>query len=93
MKVFAYNVETGVRGELLDEIESCEGYSSYGYKLPKVMIHKSEDSIQVVAHLTVKGGRKYVALDFGRNAVIMCTGKHTAGTDTYWEWVIIVTPL
>jgi hypothetical protein len=92
MKVWAYNIETGVKGELLDEFR-CVGYGSFGYKLPEVKIHKSGDSIQVAAYAETQTGRKVVARDFGRNAVIFCTGEVTSGTDTHWEWVILVTPI
>jgi hypothetical protein len=93
MKVWAYNIETGVRGELLDEISLCTGYGSYGFELPEVRINKSGDSIQVAAWAETQSGRKIAAKDFGRDAVVFCIGEVTTGTDVYWEWVILVTPL
>lgn len=97
MKVFAYNIETGVRGELLDEIH-CVGYGSYGFTLPKVKIVNSSNkwnkcNFTVTAYVETKSGRIVTAKDFGRNAVIFCEGQRTTGTDTAWEWVILVTPL
>jgi len=95
MKVFAYNIETGVRGELLDEFR-CSGTSAYGMKLPKVKIINTSPEDH---NFTVQGeaedhkGNKVTARDFGRDAVIFCQGKFRAGTDEAWEWVILVTPL
>ena len=95
MKVFTYNIQTGQRGsEVLGDV-NCRGVGSFGDVLPEVKLPSCNpaSNFVVAGHATDSQNRPIKAEHFGQDSVCFCLGKFTAGTDTSWEWVILVTPL
>ena len=84
MKIFAYNMQTKVRGELLDERSGCSGHGAAEcFGIGDSTFYKLDNPSAVD-----KQGIPITAEQYKRNAIIFCIGKQTCGTDTSWVWVI-----
>lgn len=96
MKVFAYNIETGVKGnDVLGDINCCS-YGSYGLTLPEVKFPSNinkDSNWNIAGKASNKQDKEILPSHFGQTAICFCTGEFRCGTDISWEWVILVNPI
>lgn len=90
MKVFAFNTEEGSRGtEVLGHVNCCAYGNTKRISLPKLPRSLDTDW-QVADHAEDRAGNPITATQFGQKAVCFCIGQLTCGTDTSWNWVVLI---
>lgn len=88
MKVFAFNPDTGVKGELLCEIGLAHAVSNperQSCQLPPVQ----EGVEWAVATRASDINDKPIQFN---QPVCFCLGKWWAGTDGFWHWIVLLPP-
>lgn len=86
MKVFAFNPVTGRKGALIGDIARPDHVSNrQGAQCQKPPSRDDED--WMVATVATDRNNKRVAFE---HPVCFCLGKFTAGTDSAWQWVILL---
>ena len=86
MKVFEYDIHTGTRGKQIADISRPD--QSGGWYEGKVMYpanRKSDEQWLVFTRASRYG--KPIEFDC---PVCFCTGQVREGTDTFWEWIILM---
>jgi hypothetical protein len=94
MKVFEFDRTTGKRGKQVGNVV-CHAYGNYGDTLPSVTLpaKRTDTTVDVAGHASDARNKPITAAQFGCESVCFCIGNLTCGTDTTWNWVILVTPL
>lgn len=88
MKVFAYNVETGERGEQVDSIAvpcSLSNMEMFSCKMPKYISPDAEWSVSTFA-----ADKNNVEIRYAY-PVCFCLGQMRCGSEpAFWDWKILL---
>jgi len=86
MKVFTYDTATGSKGEQIADIQPPCGLRNL--KLAKCRLPSSRSDTQwAVATAAEDKSNNLIEFD---QAVCFCLGQFTAGTDTHWQWYVLL---
>jgi hypothetical protein len=87
MKVFKFNTVTGTKGEQVADISRPDATGAYVYNdAIKVPTNTANTKWAVIQRAEDRRGNE-IKFDF---PVCFCTGEWFAGSDSSWEWYVLL---